>query len=84
MATDATETKHDMHLEVTESKGPGKLEKKMSAFSDILKRQCIKADHIMRMKWPQFNVVVFSTVSLRTAWCGGGGFGVLCPHFCLL
>lgn len=26
MATDATETKHGMHLEVTEPKGPGKLE----------------------------------------------------------
>lgn len=43
MATDAVETKHGMLLEVTESKGPGKLEK-MSAISDILKRQRVKTD----------------------------------------
>lgn len=64
MATDATETKHDMLLEVTEPKGPGKQEK-MSAFSDFLKRQRY-SDHVTWMS------VFCVTVSLRPAWCGDG------------
>lgn len=45
MATDATETKPDMNLEVTKSKGPGKKDGNVCFFGDILKRQCAKLDH---------------------------------------
>lgn len=43
MATDAAETKHDMLLEVTEPKGPGKQEKN-ECFQRLLKETAIKSD----------------------------------------
>lgn len=70
MATDATETKHDINLEVTESKGPGKKNASLSC-KGVWVCACLKDTVHVRM---------CSALSSKELYVCGG-FDVPCPFF---